>query len=223
MPSPDLNIITATWKTPFSDNLWKKLDSLKAAAPAQDDFVNLGPTLPDDQERRIAEVVVHRDEDEDDLHWILAVRSVPSDEPPDHIRQHDEQLGGRRGLSSLLAEAFPSGAPAVGSFRLRLLFPENEFTCLMIPAAVKKGGGHDAALLLGRDAQLEQVGYRFEGGGAGGIEEVALIYRHQERRYDALVSATGPLKLTAPTWLPFAADVGELVQNTFFSPREVQP
>jgi hypothetical protein len=87
---------------------------------------------------------------------------------------------------------------------------------------IKNGEGHDAALLLGRGARLEQVGYRFEGGGAGGIEEIALIYNHQDNRYVVLVSAAGPLKLSSPTWLSFAEDIGELVQNTFFSPKEVQ-
>jgi hypothetical protein len=74
---------------------------------------------------------------------------------------------------------------------------------------------------LGRSARLEQVGYRFEGG-AGGLEEVALLYHHLKDRYAALVSATGPLKLGASTWLPFADDIVDLVQNAFFSSREVQ-
>ncbi|MEO7592883.1 MAG: hypothetical protein ABI134_16830 [Byssovorax sp.] len=223
MPSQILANVTVNWKTPYSDEVWENLEGI--ATLDEEEFFALGPTLPkeEERERRRAVVGVHRHEDSDELHWVLNVQAAPSDEPPGHIKERDEKLGGRSGLASLLAQALPSSVPAVGAFRVRLFFPEAEFTCSMIPAVVEAGGSHDAVLLLGRGARLEQIGYRFEGGGAGGIEEVVLIYEHLGGRYRANISATGSLKLNSPTWLPFADDVAELVSHTFFASKETKP
>ena len=57
-------------------------------------------------------VLVHRDkqednedkqDEEDTLHWVLSVQAAPSDEPPPHITERSEQVGGRSGLAALLA------------------------------------------------------------------------------------------------------------------------
>jgi hypothetical protein len=222
MASPDQKIVTATWTTHFSADLWKKLEGRKALVKSED-YVVLGPTLPNEDDPRIAEVVVHRHEDQDELHWMLTVRAAPSSEPPESIKAHDRTLGGRAGLASLLAEGFAPGAPSIATFHIRLRFAEDRYCCTLIPTMVEKGSGHDAALQLGHAVRLEQIGYRFECGGAGGIQEVVLIYLHRDGKYAATAAATGPLKLSSKTWLPFADDVSELVQNTFFSPRETMP
>lgn len=223
MPSQILANVTVSWKTPYSDEVWEKLEGI--ATLDEEKFFSLGPTLPKEAEleRRSAVVGVHRHEGKNELHWVLNVQAVPSDEPPPHIRERDEKLGGRSGLASLLAQALPTSAPAVGAFQVRLFFPEAEFTCPMIPAGIEAGSAHEAALLLGRGARIEQLGYRFEGGGAGGIEEVVLIYEHLRNRYRATISAIGLLKFTSPTWLPFADDVAELVAATFFVVKEANP
>ena len=223
MPSQILANATVNWKTPYSDEVWEKLEGVTTLD--EEEFFSLGPTFPKEEEleRRSAVVGVHRHEDTNELHWVLSVQAAPSDEPPAHIKERDEKLGGRGGLASLLAQALPSSAPAVGAFHVRLFFPEAEFTCPMIPAVVAAGGSHEAVLQLGRGARLEQIGYRFEGGGAGGIEEVVLIYEHLYGRYRANISATGLLKLNSPTWLPFADDIAELVSHTFFAPKEMKP
>lgn len=222
MPSQNLANVTVTWKTPYSDEVWEKLEGITTVDEGR--FFSLGPTLPveGEPERRSAVVGVHRHDHEDELHWLLSVQPAPSDEPPLDIKERDQKLGGRRGLASLLLHALPSSAPAVGTFQVRLTLPEAEFACPAILGAIKPGVGHDAALLLGRGAQLEQVGYRFDGGGAGGIDEVVLIYEHLRSRYRANISATGSLKLDSPIWLPFADDVAELVQRTFFASKEMK-
>jgi hypothetical protein len=220
MPDPILRNITATWTTPFSSEVWERLGSLKRRASAEGDFVSLGPALPEEHEPRVAEVVVHRHDDQD-LHWGLTVEPAPRAAPPEALAEHSRKLGGRAGLAALLVEALPNGIPAVATFRLRVLLPEADFTCAVVPADARKDQGHEVALRLGREARLEQVGYRFEGG-AGGIEEVAVVYLHKQARYSMNVAATGPLKLGSPTWLPFASDVADLAVSAFFSqkPRE---
>ena len=171
MPSQILANATVNWKTPYSDEVWEKLEGVTTLD--EEEFFSLGPTFPKEEEleRRSAVVGVHRHEDTNELHWVLSVQAAPSDEPPAHIKERDEKLGGRGG----------------------------------------------------RGARLEQIGYRFEGGGAGGIEEVVLIYEHLYGRYRANISATGLLKLNSPTWLPFADDIAELVSHTFFAPKEMKP
>lgn len=220
MLSPDRKIVTATWETPLSGDFWKKLENYKADTSETRGVFTLGPILPDDDDARIATAIVHRHEGEGELHWALAVRPAPPSEPPESVKRHDRLIGGRRGLCSLLMEAFAPGVPAVARFDVRLFFSDVRFRCALIPTVVEQGGGHDAALLLGRDARLEQVGYRFESGGVGGIQEVALMYLHVDGQYRAVTSAVGPLKLGYRTWLPFADDISELVQNAFFSPAE---
>ncbi|WP_437783438.1 hypothetical protein [Sorangium sp. So ce1097] len=225
MSNYDIISVVATWTTPLSDEFWSRLESLNAVATEQSDqegqgnTIVLGPTLPDDDDPRVAHAAAHSHKEDNEVHWGLSVQPTPQGEPPEEARKQHEKLGGRKGLASLFTEALPSGLPAVGSFRLRLSFAEDRFACAVIPAILEKGSIHDAALHLGRGARLEQVGYRFEGGGASGIEEITLMYEHSKQRFVATVLATGPLKFGSPRWLTFADDIGELVQNTFFSPR----
>jgi hypothetical protein len=211
---PRRTIITASWTTPFSDEVWKKLDGLKHAASKEGDLVALGPTLPNANDERTAEVVVHRPA-QGDLYFRLTIGPCPPGDPPEHVREHDTKLGGPGGLSALLA----SGAPGLGAFRIRCFISEKELRCPSIPASVVEGSAHAAALRIG-EARLEQVGYRFENG-ATGVEEVAIVYLHLRREYSLSISAKGPLKLRSPRWLPFADDVIETALSTFFLPVEV--
>lgn len=113
---------------------------------------------------------MHRDADQE-IHWSLSIMKAPDEPPPPTVVAHSEKLGGRLGLETLLSSAFPPGTPAVGLFRVRLLLQEARFACPVLPAAALKEHGHAAALTLGlgREVRLEQVGYRFEGGGVMGL------------------------------------------------------
>lgn len=219
MTSPHLRTITATWKTPFSRAIWDRLGILKRGTSSDGAFLAVGPVLPDEEEPRIAKVVAHSHDDQE-LHWALTVEQAPLDAPPEAIAEHSRALGGRQGLAALLAEALPVGVPAIALFRARVVLPEERFACALVPTVARKEQGHEAALRLGRQARLEQVGYRFEGGGAGGLEEIAIVYLHQQHSYAVTLAATGPLKLGAPTWLPFVDDVVDLAVSAFFSPKE---
>lgn len=220
MPIKDLKAISAIWRTPPSNDIWNRLKNLGDSEPGFTDYLRLGPTLPTAEETRTATLSVHRCTD-DELHWALTVRPAPTTDAPEQLKAGDQKLGGRNGLATLLAEALPIGLPDVGAFRVRFHVPEATFVCHALPVVIEKNSGHEAALRFGRKALLEQVGYRFEGG-AGGIEEIALIYLHKKNQYSVILDANGPLKFTSNTWLPFADDVGDLALNAFFSPREVE-
>jgi hypothetical protein len=212
MPSPILTSITATWTTGFSEEIWSKLGELKHGASKDGDVLILGPTLPDEADDRTANLaVLHRDAE---LRWGLTVEPRPASDPPAQVVEHDARLRGRKGLSALLLDGLTRGLPAVGAFRARYLVPEADFRCQVVPAVVQRGSAHEAALRLG-EAHLDQVGYRFAGG-VSGIEEIAIIYLHEQREYSLGISARGPLKLASPRWLPFADDIVEIVLSTFF-------
>ncbi len=209
---------TAEWSTPSSPEVWKRLEDLRRDASKDGTFLAIGPTLPDEGDPRSARLVVHHHEEDSELHWMLTVERPPSGEPPERAKDHDRKIGGRTGLSSLLADALAHDVPAVGRFRARCRLLESEFRCPSIPATVEKGDpDHAAALLLGQ-ARVEQVGYRFADG-AGGIEEISIIYLHVQEEYSLNVAARGPLKLSSPRWLPFADNMVELASSTFFVKR----
>ncbi len=228
MPTLDVRTAHATWTTPFSDELWKKLEELAPVAREADgsskrDHCVLGPTLPDDSDSRIATLTVHhhdKPDSKDHLFWVLAIRPAPKSKPPEQVIEGNQRINGRQGLATMLADSLPPGVPGVASFKFQFLLPEGQFTSPLVPAAVELGTGHDAALRLSREARIEQVGYRFEGG-AGGLEEVAIVYFHREKQYSVTIAAKGPLKLGSPRWLPFMDDIGDLVVNAFFLSKEV--
>ena len=216
MPIDDLNDITAHWTTQWSNDVWEKAKGL--AARSSDAYLHLGPVLPSGEESRIATLMAHRCID-DEIWWTLSVRPLPDSEPPAAVKDQDRLLGGRAGLIALLADPPSSGLATVGTLRVRFRVPETAFVCSLLPAVLDKDSGHDAATRFAREARLEQIGYRFEGG-AGGIEEIAIIYLHKKGQYSVEVTANGPLKLTSLTWLPFANDVHDLALSAFFARRE---
>lgn len=220
MPSTDLKSITATWTTPPSSELWDRLKSLGGTETKADEYVRLGPTLPTSTESRIATAFVHQC-DNDELHWILAVQPPPEGDAPESVRARNDEIGGPAGLALLLSGALPAGLPNVGAFRIRFHVPAARFTCSAIPVVVEKTSGHEAALRFARQAHLEQVGYRFDGG-AGGIEEIAIVYLHKQQQYRVVIEANGPLKLASGILLPFADDVIDLAMTGFFIEMETR-
>jgi len=216
MASTYIREVSVTWETPFSAELWAEVERLAGKVeddPLQDHVLSV---LPDAHETRRATALVHRHGDKDTLHWLLLVSLPPSADPPQEIRDSDQRVGGRIGLAALLADSFAPG-PQVGRFLVRLHLPESKFTCSRIPADPSEAD--QAALTLGQGARLEHVGYRYEGGGASGIEEVTLSYAHEKQRYVVQCFAKSPLKLSEAAWLPFADDISDLVQPAFFKER----
>lgn len=232
MPHPKIERAIASWTTPYSDATWSTIDQLRSKASIDaekgelPDWVALGPTLPDDTEARIARLVVHRHREDGkpdahapELHWTLTVRRAPRSEPPEILREHNEKLGGRPGLMALLGAA----APQVGSFRVRLRVERPAWQCKVLPVHVERGSELAVAMNLGgRGVWLEQVGYRFESVPSG-LAELAIVYLHEEQAFTADIMATGTLKLTSLTWLPYADEISELVLSTFFAAVEGMP
>ena len=215
-----IRTIVATWQTPYSEELWQQIRD--KGTSTEDGLWSLGPALPDDEEPRLAEVVIGDGIDggeSDGLLWNLVVHKAPSGQAPDRIVERNERLGGRQGLAKLLVEGFPARTPQVALFHVKLRLDASDYDCSVLPQALQPGGGHESALSLASKANLEQVGYRFEDG-VSGIKEATLIYLHEENAYSVTILAKGLLKLRSATWLPYADEIADLIVTTFFVHRE---
>lgn len=220
---PSIHSVSAFWDTPYSEEIWKRLEAVKSDSVAIDDSskalatLALAVGLPDATEPRVARAIVHRhldDEEESErIHWTLAISQAPSSEPPSDILAEGERVGGRVGLANLVAGCILEDVPPVGAFIIRLRIKQTQYKCKVLPAAPQRG---DPSVGLGRPTIQEQIGYRFENG-VSGLEELSIVYVHLDDLFSVTIRARGLLNLKAATWLPYANDVAELVCGTFFT------
>lgn len=218
---------TATWETPYAEDVWQRLTSVKTEVqtePALDDdgeSLMLGPSLPNipTAEPRIGTVVVQRHVGGDVLNWQLIVRRAPMSEPPPEVVAANEKIGGHRGLARIIGACFPKGQPPVASFRIKVIVPQSSYSCRLLPHSLLPGSGYDVALSLGRNPQVEQIGFRF-GNGVSGIEEVSVVYLHEEKFFALSIVASGPLRLDAPTWVPYVDEITDLTLVALFDPEK---
>lgn len=217
--------VTAFWATPYSEENWKRLEAAKSDGAilsdeddeGDEDVVSLPLAigLPDEDEPRVARVMVHRSlngEDSDRIHWTLMVSRAPTSAPPEDVVAEGAKIGGRVGLANFIAGFIQDGAP-VGSFFITMRVNQAARKCKVLPA---KPHQNDPAMDLGRPAIQEQIGYRFENG-VNGLEEVAIVYDHKNDWFEVTILARGLLNLKATTWLPYAGDVEKLVLGAFFT------
>lgn len=232
MSKPKIELVAASWTTAYTDDVWAKLQAFKADTPfdvpdeEQSDWLALGPSLPDENESRIAVAIARRhlgrvegDGGGARLKWSLTVQQAPEGEPVERIRLHNKTLGGRPGLMRLLSETEPGGTPQVGRFLVKLVIEEARWKCRVLPVPLEPGGLHAPAAKLGRGARIEQVGYRYESG-VSGLEEISIIYVHDDRTFAVSIHANGTLRLGSSTWLPYADEIADLALGTFFFAEE---
>ncbi|MCC6558054.1 MAG: hypothetical protein IT372_34335 [Polyangiaceae bacterium] len=220
-----IQTVLASWETPYTDDVWEVLQQKKTDERTQKDIdvLSFGPALPDEEEGRVAllTVHVHRENEKEqaeaprELHWTLVVSPPPSDEVPEKVRTIDRNLEGRRGLLTLIERCIV-GVPPVALFRLTMNIPGSEYRCKVLPKEISRGGEHDIAASLSRTSRMEQVGYRFEDSPYG-LEEMAIIYDHEDDAVIVNTRARGILKLGSRTWLPYAEEVADIVLKAFFS------
>jgi hypothetical protein len=218
--------VVITWKTPYEESVWRRLEGIHGDGRTGDsntesqDFLVVGPSLPTEGEPRVAELAVHRRQVEGLLHWRLSVRTAPRTEPPAEVRQRDAELGGQKGLATLLVDSMTSNVPPVAMFQIRYFVDASRHECKVLPVQLRRGDAHDIALGLGMEAWMEQVGYRF-GGGANGLSEIVIVYLHREDVFAVSIHANGVLRPGDERWLPYADEMTELVRETFFTQQEL--
>lgn len=231
MSASEIRTIVAAWETPYTRDVWDVLQEKKTNAQTHNaqtheemELLSFGPVLPDDEEDRVAHLTVHvrREENESAerqpaLYWTLVVRQPPSGEPPENVKEDNRKLEGRRGLMKLFERCIV-GVPPVASLRLTMNVAGAAYGCRILPREISRGGEHDIAANLSQTSRLEQVGYRFEGSPYG-LEEMAIIYDHEDDVFIVSVRASGILRLGSRTWLPYAEEVADVVLKAFFSRR----
>ena len=82
------------------------------------------------------------------------------------------------------------------------------------------GSGTDAAACeFAAAVAVERVGYRFVEG-VGGLEEVELVYMHEEDEYTVEIRARAPFQVVVPALVPWAIEeLANLVLMRFFRER----
>jgi hypothetical protein len=222
MSASVIQTIVAVWETPYTSEVWDVLQEKKTNARTQGDIdmLSFGPALPDNEDARVAMLTVHIHRGDETvqekraLHWTLSARQPPKSDPPEQLREDDKKLGGRSGLMKLL-ESCMAGVPPIASYQLVMKLPGSEYQCKILPKEVSANEGHDIAVSLARTSRLEQMGYRFENSPYG-LEEVALIYDHEDELVILNVRAEGVLRPGSKTWLPYADEVSDVLIKAFF-------
>lgn len=221
--SATIESVYATWKTSFSEELWSELQEAKTGGSDDEDvsILTFGPTLPDSEDARVVDLVVHAHKPAGDsgatpgsIHWALLLRRPPSSDPPPEVVQSSTRLGGHAGLRARL-ERWLTGVPPIASFRTSLRLPRADYRCPLIPHDIRGDGFHDAAASLAEDALLEQIGYRFERSPYG-LEEAAIVYAHQEELFVVNIRSTNALRIGTRMWLPHADEIAGVVIKAFF-------
>ncbi len=184
--------------------------------------VSLGPVLPEQDELRIARLVVERtveSEGHEVLDWTLKVGPSPEGEPPDVFKRLHEKMGGRAGLIKLIESAL-GGDMMVARYEVRFLLDGEQWNCRIVPRPLS--GEFDAPVLeLSPEARIEHVGYRLPEG-ANGIHELVFTYFHEQPLHMVVARARGTLKLAQGTWLPFGDEVRNLIVAKLFSLKDPQ-
>lgn len=214
--------VVAAWETACTREAWETLEQKAGGSVRQEGLkiVSLGPALPDEKDDRIALLIVHIHDGDDDamaphaLHWSLNIRQRPKSDPPEKVKIGNDAFGGRAGLMTLLDKYVP-GIPPISSLQLRVIVP-GEYECKVLPlGAVVRGGVHDIGASLAPTTRMEQIGYRFEDSPYG-LDEVAIIYAHRDNHYVVVVQAKAPLRIGKTRWLPAADDFCDIVLKAFF-------
>lgn len=223
-PVSIIRSIDSVWETPFTDEVWEFLKEKQTDSNTTEEteILVFGPVLPDEMDPRVAILTVHCHREKDttsashSLHWNLGVMCAPETPAPDKVKEADRVLDGRRGLQKLIDHCI-TGILPIAMFRLQLSIPATEYRCKILPRVVVASGNHDIAAGLARTSRLEQVGYRFEGSEYG-LEEVAIIYDHEDDAFVVKSLASRVLSIVSSKWCPYADEVTELLVKAFFAP-----
>jgi hypothetical protein len=222
------------WTTPVSAASWDALCRLhrqqveilmpsKSWEVSKRRTVSLGPVLPDQDEPRIARLIVKRafeSEGHEVLQWTLEVGPSPQGEPPELLQKLHESLGGRPGLIDLMRSALGDGDLTVARYEIKFLLDAEQWNCRIVPRPLSRE--FEAPVLeLSPEAKIEHMGYRLPEG-ANGIYELVFTYFHEQPLHMVVARARGTLKLDQGSWLPFADEVKNLIVAKLFSRKEPQ-
>lgn len=134
-----------------------------------------------------------------------------------HLAGADEGIGRLFEMVDAIVEA----KPVIADLKIDVTLPATLAWCPGFPRRPDAmGSGIDAAALeFARSVAVERVGYRFVEG-TGGLEEVELVYLHEEDEYTVEIRARAPFQIVLPALVPWAIEeLANLVLTRFFRAR----
>jgi hypothetical protein len=148
------------------------------------------------------------------------------------VQTVEELAGADEGMGRLfeVVDAIVEAKPVIADLKIDVTLPATLAWCPGFPRRPDAmGSGIDAAALefvarssgpeLASSVVIERVGYRFVEG-TGGLEEVELVYLHEEDEYTVEIRARAPFQIVLPALVPWAIEeLANLVLTRFFRAR----
>jgi hypothetical protein len=146
------------------------------------------------------------------------------------VQTVEELAGADEGMGRLfeMVDAIVEAKPVIADLKIDVTLPATLAWCPGFPRRPDAmGSGIDAAALEfarssgpeGERVAIERVGYRFVEG-TGGLEEVELVYLHEEDEYTVEIRARAPFQIVLPALVPWAIEeLANLVLTRFFRAR----
>lgn len=139
------------------------------------------------------------------------------------VQTVEDLAGADEGIGRLfeMVDAIVEAKPVIADLKIDVTLPATLAWCPGFPRRPDAmGSGIDAAALeFARSVAVERVGYRFVEG-TGGLEEVELVYLHEEDEYTVEIRARAPFQIVLPALVPWAIEeLANLVLTRFFRAR----
>lgn len=230
MEQPIVNArLTVTWSEPWDEaraqrlielhdeerqlGLMKSGDDLASTIPKESGTIcRFAPALRPDGDSRLAMLEAGISANAA-LRFRLRILPRPEDSsPPEGLIRINDTLGHRERIARLVSSERKNYAP-IALHVMQMYLPRQGFACHLVP---RNATDSETRLSdgLGR-ARCEQIGFRFDSG-ASGLEEVAIIYLHEEERFNLTATARGALQIGQTRWLPFCDMVARLPFSRYF-------
>ncbi len=146
----------------------------------------------------------------------LNISPRPKNPPPKDVLDESAKIGGKAGLAKAINSLFGGSPTPTAYYRVELELPRKDgWTCELLPRAIKEGELHLAE--FGKSVNIEEIGFRVEGG-VSGIQEVRITYYHTPEIFRVDVTANSILKINDDLTLPIADDIADFAGTRLFKP-----
>lgn len=150
--------------------------------------------------------------------FVLRARPAPKSEPPAWALAAEKKVGGFAAFEDLVRAAAAGVASPVITYNMAFKLDANDWECAVLPRLVEPGAPDAAAMEVGDEPLLEQVGYRYKVKSSG-VEEVSIVYAHSDNTYRVTVQGRAALQFAKELEMPALDELLEPLANHIFSPR----
>ncbi len=191
--------IHTSWLTPFRQSDWQRMKSIgvfeKKSAETPFDTISTTAIVPPGNVDALAYFTCHShvQPGKKEMHWSLILSSRPANPPPKNVLAGTKKVGGMTGLFNLVQMMFDASNPPLALSDVKVLVSEEKhWTCRLLPQAVPP---NSVVADLGRNARLEEIGYRFTENERG-LSQFSVLYDHEDKDFTILFQSNDELHLT---------------------------